>query len=328
MKYKMTTKHFCTLFDSNYLTRGLALYESLKHFDEDFELYVVCFDQLAFDVLSSLRLPSIAPIRLSDFESAELLEIKSSRTPVEYCWTCTPHVIRYVLETYGLDEVTYLDADLYFFDKPSVLLDEFHASGASVLITEHRYTPEYDLTAESGVYCVQFMTFKSDGKGMTVLQWWQNRCTEWCYCRVEEGKMGDQKYLDHWTTMFEGVHVLQHLGGGVAPWNVQQYKLEEGPIVDDSPVVFYHFHSLKWISYNQFYLGNYELPESSVRLFYRPYFASLKEQLRLIQMMIPGFERGIAKITYDWTDWKTPLRIVKRQILKILGVYHDNTVQG
>ena len=70
---------------------------------------------------------------------------------------------------------------------------------------------------------MQFVTFKNTVQGLKVLNWWRDACIEWCYARHEDGKFGDQKYLDNWTTMFEGVRELKHLGGGVAPWNLQQY---------------------------------------------------------------------------------------------------------
>src|SRR3989338_1021437 len=218
--------NFCTLFDSNYLSRALAMYRSLEACGEEFRLYALCFDDLACRILGALKLPSMVAIPLDRFESSALKAVKTQRTTAEYCWTCTPHMIRYVLDTYRLPDVTYLDADLMFFGRPSLLFSEFEASGASVLITEHRYTPRYDQSAKSGIYCVQFMTFKADGRGIGGLQWWQDRCLEWCCDRFEEGKFGDQKYLDDWPQRFDGVHVLRHLGGGVAPWNVQQYRLE------------------------------------------------------------------------------------------------------
>ena len=41
----MTVRHFCTLFDSGFLSRGLALYDSLNTvYGEGFHLYVVAFD--------------------------------------------------------------------------------------------------------------------------------------------------------------------------------------------------------------------------------------------------------------------------------------------
>lgn len=48
-----------------------------------------------------------------------------------------------------------------------------------------------------------------------------------CVMQLENGKFGDQKYLDDWTARFKDVHVLQHLGGGIAPWNVQQYTFQK-----------------------------------------------------------------------------------------------------
>jgi len=288
--------NFCTLFDSNYLTRALVMYRSLEETGEDFKLYAVCFDDLSYQILQQLSLPRLEAIPLAAFETPQLLNVKGGRSAGEYCWTCTSHVIRHVLDAYHLPEVTYLDADLCFYSSPSQLLAEFAESGASVLITEHRYTPRYDQSATSGIYCVQFMTFKADERGMKVLQWWQDRCLEWCFARFEDGKFGDQKYLDDWTERFEGVHVLRHIGGGVAPWNVQQYVLEQQGekrlLVNGRPLVFYHFHAYKHYVDGMHDLGIYELAPPIIDLLYRRYAKQLRDAREEISAVVPGFDRG------------------------------------
>ncbi|MCR5289522.1 MAG: hypothetical protein K6E51_05985 [Treponema sp.] len=276
--------YYCTLFDSNYLTRGLALYNSLVAVGEEFTLYAFAFDDVCFDILEHLQLPSLHPISLVEFESDRLLRIKKTRTRGEYCWTCSCFSILHVLTKYKVPEVTYLDSDLYFFSKPSILLDEFHDSGKDVLITRHRYTPEYDQSKTSGVYCVQFMTFKNTYKGLEVLNWWCDRCDEWCYNRMEDGKFGDQKYLDDWMTRFDCCHELEHIGGGVAPWNVQQYELRQGPTVNNQPVIFYHFHGLKWHAFHTYNPhGGYRLDENVKHLLYTPYVLALQEALLFVR---------------------------------------------
>src|SRR5689334_16947120 len=94
--------NFCTLFDSNYLTRGLALYESLEKVCTSFHLYVVTFDDKAYDFLSNAKLAHLTAISLIDFEDPGLRKIKPTRSSAEYCWTCTPSVILYCLNRYRL----------------------------------------------------------------------------------------------------------------------------------------------------------------------------------------------------------------------------------
>ena len=215
--------HFCTLFDANYLARGLVTYESLMSATEGAaHLYVFAFDDKCYNVLTSMQLPNLTVISLAEFEDEQLLAIKPSRSRGEYCWTCTSSTILYCIEKFNLPHCTYIDADMYFFQNPKILIDEKPAD-CSVIITEHRYTPSYDKSKLSGKYCVQFMYFDNTEQGLTVLNWWRDRCLEWCFNRFEDGKFGDQKYLDDWTTRFDGIQVLRHLGGGLAPWNVQQY---------------------------------------------------------------------------------------------------------
>jgi hypothetical protein len=296
---------FCTLFDSNYLSRGLALYESLKRQCEVFHLYIFPFDEACLDILQKLNLSHVTIVPLSEFEDPELLSIKPQRSRAEYCWTCTPSTVLYVLDKYRPDMCTYLDADTYFFASPAILLDELQ--GNSVMITEHRFSPGHDKIETSGKYNVQFMVFKNNSEAKTVLCWWRNACIESCELNPEKGKCGDQKYLDEWTTMFSGVHELQHLGGGVAPWNVDQYRFfekkqeifgEEYRAKKIFDLIFYHFHALRFFEngFVQLTNSNYYLSRQVVELVYTPYIIeleSIKEKVLQINPTIdPCGARG------------------------------------
>ncbi len=276
--------YYCTLFDSNYIVKGLTMYNSMVKAGEDFEFFIFAFDDLCFKILNALKLPKIHAISLQEFENKRLLTIKKTRTRGEYCWTCSCFSILHVLNKYNVPEVTYLDSDLYFFYKPQILLDEFHKSEKDVLVTRHRYTPEYDMSKTCGIYCVQFMTFKNNEKGLYVLNWWCDRCDEWCYNRCEDGKFGDQKYLDDWMTRFDCCYELENIGAGVAPWNVQQYTITQGPKCNDFPVVFYHFHGLKWYSFHKYNPhGEYRLGENEEKYFYSYYVKALQNSLSYIK---------------------------------------------
>ncbi|HEY3308690.1 MAG TPA: hypothetical protein VGJ93_09570 [Desulfuromonadaceae bacterium] len=310
--------HFCTLFDSNFFSRGLAMYRSLAAVHDYFTLYVFCFDDRVHRLLSEMHLPGVVPISLGEFETQELLAVKASRSKAEYCWTCTPHVIRHVLDNYRILQVTYLDADLFFFASPSLLLQEFEQSGGSVLITGHRFAARYMKAVVHGIYCVQFMTFKNDERGMEVLSWWQERCLEWCYARVEEGKFGDQKYLDDWPERFEGIHILQHEGGGLAPWNIIDYKLsrEQNGLIASNVnrgalcrAVFYHFHNLRFNNGGYLDLGYYMLTADARGLLYKPYLKSLFEAGKILGKLDGSFDpHGFSAPQPGWREFLGRIR--------------------
>lgn len=293
----MSRLNFCTLFDSNYLSRGLVMYDSLVKHCDDFHLYVFAFNDLALETLKALSLSNMTVISLQEFEDPELLAVKPSRSRAEYCWTCTSSTIHYVLENFKVENCTYLDADMVFYANPRALINEMEASGKSVLITAHRYTRRYDQSLLRGKYCVQFMYFKNNEQGREVLDWWRQRCLEWCYARVEDGKFGDQKYLDDWTTRFPSVHELQHLGGGIAPWNCQQFDflIEEDSILvkrdgKQDKAVFFHFHGVKiYPKMKAIYAPrSYQLSTKVIALFYHPYIDALLEKGKELDKLFPG----------------------------------------
>lgn len=268
-------EHYVTLFDSLFLPQGLALHMSMERHVKEYTLWILCVDDETHVVLTMLQLPNVRLLQLSKLETEELLRVKPTRSKGEYCWTLTPFSPRFVFEADpNVERVTYLDADLWFRKHPKPIFDEFDASGKHVLITDHAYAPEYDQSAISGQYCVQFMTFTRRG-GEAVRKWWEERCIEWCYARHEKGLFGDQKYLDDWPERFGSfVHVLQEKQRALAPWNARRFPY--------SNAIFYHFHGLRIVSLKVVNIGWYSLPRPLVRYVYNPFLDDLRNASRLL----------------------------------------------
>ena len=300
----MNKLYFCTLFDSNYLTRGIAMYESLKKNLDNFTLYICTFDNKAYEILSNIKLQNVVIIKLEDlekFDNGLLLSVKNTRNAAEYCWTSTGVLIKYCLDNFKLDHCTYLDADIYFYSFSEEVINLIKKK--KVLLTPHRYTPEYDQSFTSGKYCVQFLTFWNIKEHIVILDEWIKNCINWCYARYEDGKFGDQKYLDEWPIKYPNdILEVEHLGIGLAPWNIQQFKIinENNKLyVFDKrkkhEVVFYHFHGLKFIERNRIRLGNYKLSNKVIKYFYIPY---IKKLLKLKQKLNLN-ENNIQKTKYS-----------------------------
>ncbi len=316
--------YFCTLYNSNYAAKGLAMYWSLRRVCPEFMLYVFAFDDTLASALKKMALPNMTVITLNEFEDEDLLRVKPTRTAGEYCWTCSSSTIYYCLTHFDIDHCTYIDSDLYFYSNPQVLIDEM--GDDDVLITSHRYSEQYQFEEKAGKYCVQFMTFKNTKRGMKVLKWWRNACLEWCYNRYEDGKFGDQKYLDDWTTRFEGVHDLQHLGGGVAPWNMQQYTFvaQENQIIGaetasgrEFPLVFFHFHACHcfhkgWL--REFNYSWYEWMEQNWNLLFRPYAKELIRAYCAMRRVNPSIDGLATKEQPIQRWWGYIMRIRHRKL--------------
>lgn len=281
---------FCTLFDSNYLDKGLALYQSMKKNIDCFKLYIFAFDNKCFDVLSDMRLENVIPVALEDIMNARLQQIKKERTNAEFCWTCSPIVIEYVLETYKEDVCTYIDADIYFFSSPMNTIQEIVDDHCSVGLVEHRFERNYNYGNQVfgvGKYCIQFNTFFNNEEGLRVLRDWKEDCLNWCYNRYGDERLGDQKYPDKWKMKYSGIHESGDLGAGVAPWNLHLYNYlgrENGNIFLEYrgrrfSLVFYHFEGIKYLDDNKVYLNLWK-PEKTgtgrkIKLLYKEYFKNI-----------------------------------------------------
>ena len=314
--------NLCTLFDSNYLDRGIVLYQSLVRHAKDFCLYVLCMDEVAFQTLKNMNLKDMVVISETQVLDDDLAKIKAVRKRAEYCWTCTPVIVQYVLDQYEVSHCTYIDADMMFYDDPEILLKEIVEEGASIGIIGHRFPRNIARRKRErfyGKYCVEFNTFMNDDRGRNVLADWKKNCFQKCTMEYGEGSFGDQKYLEEWEKKFEGVYECQHLGAGVAPWNISDYRPselgEEVQLVyrkkQKCNLIFYHFQSLMILKDGQAFVGVYnELGIKShelIRFLYWDYLEKLIEARKLLKksdVVIPlqelrsGEKSAISKMSF------------------------------
>ena len=269
-------EHYVTLFDSLFLPQGLALHVSLERHAGPYVLWVLCMDEASRSVLERLALPNVRLLSIADCETDSLRAVKKERSRVEYYWTLSPFTTRFVFERDpSATRATYVDADLWLRRHPSPLFAEMERAGKQVLITEHAYAPGFDQSEVSGRFCVQFMTFTRSGE--PVRKWWEERCIEWCFVRPEDGKFGDQKYLDEFPVLFgDLVHVLGAKEAMQAPWNASRFDADDA--------VAYHFHGLRllddgWVSLDT----AYPIPRKTHRRVYEPYLRDLGQAVDRIR---------------------------------------------
>lgn len=275
---------FCTYFDHRYLTRGLALYESLQRHCPEFQLFILCMDAEARRLLTGLSLEHAILITIEELESHDpvLAGARANRSLVEYYFTCSAPLPLCVFRLApDADIVTYLDADLLFFSSPEVIFEEM--GNRSVAIVPHSYPDSRRHLEVYGIYNVGWLSFRRDATGMACLERWRRQCIDWCHDRLEEGRFADQKYLDDWPGVFDQVAVISNPGAGVAPWNVARYliSMNEGVLhVDGHPLVFFHYQGFKLITS---WLAKIGLRSYGARAttdiiegIYRPYTRTLK----------------------------------------------------
>lgn len=241
-------EHYVTLHDTRFLPIALTMYRSLIHQQPTAHLTVVCMDTESYDAYQRLQLPNLTAVSPESWLNDKLAAIKATRSPREFCWTMASHSYDIAWDQHPCaTRLTYLDADLYFFDSPSPLIAEMLEANKQVLITEHAYDPKYDQSKTAGIYCVQFVTFSNSRHSLDLLRRWQSLCEANC-SEIKDGlTFGDQKYLDTWAQEHPGVvHVSRMRDKTLAPWNIDFFAKS-----GSAKPIFFHFHTLRIVSSNR-----------------------------------------------------------------------------
>lgn len=306
---------FCVYFDKGFLLKGLALYDSLHRTTPNAELWVLALDGYTENILKRMRLKNLVVVSLHDFEDKELLAVKGSRSTVEYYWTCSPSWPLYILKKKpDTKYIVYLDADLYFFGDAMRGVSEIGKN--SLLVVEHRFPKGMEgIEKRNGKFNLAFNVFKNDSIGIKCLNRWRKQCLDWCYYKPEDGKMGDQGYLNEWPELYKELVISKNVGLDAAPWNISQYKVtkKEGRVfINNDELICYHFHQFQVLgprSFNRVF--GYTLSKNVIDYIYKVYEDEIIKQYKRVKDIDKTFEIRPPLLS--------PAKIFKQKIAKYLG---------
>lgn len=247
-------------------------------------------DEDTLKVLEKANLEHLSLISLKAIENDELFALKSSRTIAEYCWTLKPIVLLHIFDHYNnIDRLTYLDADLYFFDNPKAIYES--TPKAAVLLSKHDYIKELEaIENEVGRFNSGIISFRNNSYGRSCLYWWKEKCINWCFNTTVTGQFGDQKYLEDMPILFKNVSIIDVPGINIAPWNDSKftfYKKDGKLYINDNPLIVYHYCGFRVWDKNScvFMFGNNYVP-----IIHKPYMKAINKVIHQVQLIDPSFD--------------------------------------
>lgn len=284
--------HFATLFDFNYLSRGLSLIESLdKVLNKNYTLYILALDEKTCRYIKAKNCNHLVVIKLNDIEQycPALAEIKKDRSKVEYFFTLSPILPLYIFDKFNsCERITTLDADIFFFSSPLEIFQAYHSE--SILITPHDFSSSLSNHKIYGSFNVSFQSFPRTINSISLLKDWMVKCLNWCRDYVDDNTLlfADQKYLDSWEECFENIQPINLKTCGRAPWNISETAIcirNNQFYVNNNFLIYYHFHGLRIhknvISHGLKSYDVKDISKAAIKM-YKRYIACLTKQNEII----------------------------------------------
>ena len=282
--------HFVTLFNYNFLPQGLATLNSLQS-NSNCIIWIVCLDEKVYEFLKNKNFNYVNLIPLKELENNMEKNYRKNRSFLEYCWMLTPFSIKYVLkQDPNIKQVTYIDADVFFYKNVDPIFEEFKLSSRDIFITEHGYHRDYNKAANSGLFCVQFLIIKNNDNAEIIRNEWEKKCIESTTIDYSKNIVGDQKYFDDLYIKYKNDFcVSKNLNFFQAPWTLNRFAPED--------TIMYHFHSFRVLENKvQLYYGGYKLDENIIEKIYIPYVRSINEILKKNNLIITQTNKGTKEI--------------------------------
>jgi hypothetical protein len=318
---------YVTVVSYEYALLAISLVHALSSAGKKCALY--CIDDRGADLLEEVLPKSCVVFRPADYQDAKLVEIRKNRSDSEYCWTCKSVALEHILtQMPELDWAIYLDSDMMIFGDPDKALPT--SSDAHVLLTPHRpSTPHFEsFMQQAGHFNAGYIAFRASKDGLKALRWWREKCEESCSVRPDAQGYADQRYLDEFSELFNGVTLSENLGVNAAPWNISGKRItkkSDSVFIDNDELLIYHMQGFKKIGFGFYdlYSGELNLPASVRDFIYGPYIRHLERCSLLLSSDYAG-----PRMHSHSRSTRAALREVKRKFQGLSNVYRQRVEKG
>lgn len=233
--------NFCCYLDENYLSKFITLYSSTKTFCRTF--YVLALDEKVNEFFKSKKkdFKKIKIITIKDLlkEYKNLKIAKKNRSKIEFYFTLSPYLPKFIFKKFHSKQLIYLDADIYFVNK---LSKKFLSNKFDIQVVRQGFKEEI-----YGKFNVGFILYNNTYFTKKMLNIWAEECFQCCKDYPYKGTYADQKYLDSWQK-YPNIKKLNFDQINVAPWNISQNAIryfKKNLIIKNKNIICYHFHGLK-----------------------------------------------------------------------------------
>lgn len=225
--------HYVTFADTNYMPLALTLYESiLKYSKGEFCLHFLVNSEKDFALIKNL--PNIKAYLFDEckkendcFQTLEGFTKKHNDFSPFHFMT-TPVFTHHVMSRNDVS-VLYLDADLFFYDDPDLIIKSIRDK--SIGLCTHKSMMREKGGPNNGYFNVGSIYFANDQLGKECLEWWVSVCldNQNPFFSVY-GQCGDQKYLELFEDIVgvDNIKIIDYDIGHVAPWNINMMTLKDG----------------------------------------------------------------------------------------------------
>ncbi len=247
----------CTIVSPNYLAFARTLAGSYMSRHPEQRFFVLVVADLS-DPEPFRGDPSFTPVMLREIGVPQLRAAAMKYDILELNTNVKPSFLKYLLHTYGLEAVVYLDPDIFIYEALDPVFSAIQ-EGASAVLTPHMTVPVFDGKSPSeqdllynGTYNLGFIAVGPGTESIRLLNWWEHRCLQLGFSEGRTGLFVDQKWMNLAPGLFEGVVVSRDAGLNMAYWNLHERTLvplssgyhveaEDRPRV---PLRFFHFSGI------------------------------------------------------------------------------------